>query len=131
METGKERQRWAVDLGPRALYSLVRQGVVFELRLYRTLFRWVTRRPDVQGHDAEVFGYAKAVTPVMWLWIFASAVEAPGSNVYPHLLSASTLRVRHGASVDIPVPWAAIETDPAAAGDRARHLLGASGDLRL
>lgn len=128
------------DLGPRALYSLVRKGVVFELRLYRSLLRWVTRHPDVKGPEVEVFGYAKAVTPVMWLWIFASAVEVPlvhilipwdtvrivvlvlsvwglvwmvgllaSINVYPHLLSESTLRVRHGASVDIPVPWAVIE----------------------
>ena len=65
------------DLGPRALYALVRKGVVFELRLYRSLFRWVTRRPDVKGDDTEAFGYAKAVTPVMWLWILASAVEVP------------------------------------------------------
>jgi len=113
---------------------------VFELRLYRSLFRWVARRRDVKG-DAEAFGYAKVVTPVMWLWIFASTVEVPlvhilipwdtvriavlvlsvwglvwmvgllaSLNVYPHLLSPSTLRVRHGASVDIPLPWAAIET---------------------
>jgi hypothetical protein len=103
--------------------------------------RCLTRRRDVKGHDVEAFGYAKAVTPVMWLWIFASAVEVPlvhilipwdtvrivalvlsvwglvwmvgllaSLNVYPHLVSPSTLRVRHGASVDIPLPWAAVET---------------------
>ena len=50
---------------------------MFELRLYRSLFRWVTRRPDLGGPGDEHFTYAKAVTPVMWLWIFASAAEVP------------------------------------------------------
>ena len=29
--------------------ALIRRGVVFELRLYRSLFRWVTRRPVPRG----------------------------------------------------------------------------------
>jgi hypothetical protein len=55
--------------------------VVFELRLYRSLFRWVTRRPDLGGPEDTPFTYAKAVTPVMWLWIFASAAELPLAHV--------------------------------------------------
>jgi len=121
-------------------FSLLRRAVMFELRLYRSLFRWVTRRPDVAG-DVEAFGYAQLVTPVMWLWIFASAVEVPlvhvlipwdtvriialalsvwgllwmvgllaSLNVYPHLFSPTALRVRHGSSVDIALPWHAIAT---------------------
>lgn len=65
------------DVSWRAVFFLVRRAVLFELRLYRSLFRWVTRRPAVPGSDVEVFGYAQAVTPVMWLWIFASAIEIP------------------------------------------------------
>lgn len=65
------------DLGPRAVFSLVRRGVMFELRLYWSLFRWLTRRPVVPSPDAETFGYAQAVAPVMSLWIFASACEVP------------------------------------------------------
>ena len=37
----------------------------------------MTRRPDLGGPGDEHFTYAKAVTPVMWLWIFASAAEVP------------------------------------------------------
>lgn len=101
----------------------------------------MTRRTHVPGRDLEPFGYAQAVTPVMWLWIFASAIEIPffhmlipwdtvriiglvvsawgliwmvgllaSLRVYPHLLGDSALRVRHGASVDITVPWDAIAT---------------------
>jgi hypothetical protein len=113
--------------------------VLFELRLYRSLFRWVTRRPAVPRSGSEPFGYARAVTPVMWLWIFASAVEIPvfhlivpwdtvrlvvlvvsvwglawmvgflaSLSVHPHLLDRAGLRVRHGATVDIRVPWTAV-----------------------
>ncbi|HSE71735.1 MAG TPA: hypothetical protein VLA97_13325 [Nocardioidaceae bacterium] len=125
------------DLSVRTVAALARRAVVFELRLYRSLFRWVTRRVDRGGPEVEPFGYAQAVTPVMWLWIFASAAELPlvhvlvpwetvrifllvvgvwglawmvgllaSLQVYPHQLSDSHLRVRHGASVDIRVPWA-------------------------
>lgn len=65
------------DLAPGAVLSLVWRAIRFELRLYVSLLRWIARRPDVEGAGAEVFGYAQAVTPVMWLWIFASAVEVP------------------------------------------------------
>jgi hypothetical protein len=59
------------------LWSLAKRAVLFELRLYVSLLRWVARRPDHGGPADEPFGYAQAVTPVMWLWIFASAVEVP------------------------------------------------------
>jgi hypothetical protein len=123
----------------RSVLSLGRRAVLFELRLYRSLFRWVTRRPAIPGGDVQPFGYTKAVTPVMWLWIFASAAEMvvvhllvpwpavriillivsawgliwmigflASLKVHPHLLGDATLRVRHGASVDITIPWDAI-----------------------
>ena len=126
---------------PGTLWALVRRAVVFELRLYRSLFRWVTRLRDVRGDGVEPFGYARQVTPVIWLWIFASAVEVPvvhllvpwesvrivllvvsvwglmwmvgflaSLQVYPHQLTPAGLRIRHGASVDITLPWSAIAT---------------------
>lgn len=129
------------DLDRRGVFSLVRRGVAFELRLYRSLLRWVARRPVVPSADAEAFGYARLVTPVMCLWIFASAVEIvvvdlllpwqtarivalvlgvwgllwmlgflASLNVQPHLVDGSGIRVRHGASIDIAVPWDAIAT---------------------
>lgn len=71
------RSRWIPDLGPARLWALAKHAVVFELRLYRSLFRWVIRRPDLGGRDDEPFTYARSVTPVTWLWIFASAAELP------------------------------------------------------
>lgn len=120
------------------IWSLVRRAVLFELRIYRNLLRWVARRPDVSG---EPFGYAQLITPVLCLWIFGSAVETvvvhvilpweglrlagdvlglwgllwmlgllAGMRVYPHLLTPSALRVRHGGNIDLVLPWAAIES---------------------
>jgi hypothetical protein len=54
----------------RSLLSPARRGVVLEIRLYRALARWVVRRRHVP-QPLEPWGYAQAVTPVMWLWIFA------------------------------------------------------------
>ena len=129
------------DVDRRSVSSLARGAVMFELRLYRSLFRWVTRRPVAPSPDIEAVGYSQTVTPIMLLWIFASAVEMvvvhllipwqtvriilliisawgliwmigflASLRVHPHLLSDTTLRIRHGATVDIAVPWDAIAT---------------------
>jgi hypothetical protein len=71
-----ERSR-TLDLSPARLWALAKHAVVFELRLYRSLFQWLIRRPDLGARDDQPFTYAKSVTPVMWLWIFASAAELP------------------------------------------------------
>lgn len=122
----------------RWTWALLRHAVVFELTMYANLIRWIARRPSVPpGHDP--VGYAQSVTPVMSLWIFASAVEMPlvhvllpwrtaqliaialgvwtlvwmfgalaGLRIHPHLISDTGLRVRNGAFIDVPLPWAAI-----------------------
>lgn len=51
-------------------------ALVVEVAMYRNLLRWAFRRPAVP-RGAEPVGYARAVTPVMGLWIFASAAELP------------------------------------------------------
>ena len=58
----------------RRVFELVRGALLFELALYRSLVRWVARRPDVP-RGATPIGYSRMVTPVLWLWIFASTVE--------------------------------------------------------
>lgn len=70
---GAAGPRWR----PRWFWWWARHAVVFEVRLYRSLFRWVTRRADRGGPADVAFPYARMVTPVMWLWIFASAAEIP------------------------------------------------------
>ena len=70
---GTAGPRWR----PRWLWWWARHAVVFEVRLYRSLFRWITRRADRGGPEDTAVTYARMVTPVMWLWIFASAAEVP------------------------------------------------------
>ena len=45
-----------------------------EVALYRQLGRWITRRPDVPD-GATPLPYARLATPVLWLFVFGSAVE--------------------------------------------------------
>lgn len=123
----------------RSVAHLAYRVVRYEIRLYISLARWLSRRPSIPDGYTPV-AYAQAVTPVISLWIFASAMEVPlfhvlvpwhavriaglalgvwgliwmlgllaSLRVYPHLLDASVLRVRNGASIDITVPWDAIE----------------------
>ncbi|MFI5428735.1 hypothetical protein [Aeromicrobium sp. UC242_57] len=53
----------------------VMNAVRLELALYRSIGRWLARRPDVPD-GATPIGYAQLVAPMLWLWIFGSATEA-------------------------------------------------------
>lgn len=55
---------------PRLAWTALR----LELSLYRALLRWVTRRPEVPAGTVPI-GYSGLVAPMLWLWIFGSAVE--------------------------------------------------------
>ena len=46
----------------------------FELALYRSLVRWVARRPDVPPGTTAI-GYSRLVVPLLWMWVFGSTVE--------------------------------------------------------
>lgn len=61
-------------MNPRQLAALAWEAVLLELALYRSLARWVARRPDVPK-GATSIGYAQLVGPMLWLWIFGSATE--------------------------------------------------------
>jgi len=54
--------------------GLVCEAVLFELALYRSLVRWIVRRPDVPRGTTPI-GYSRLVAPMLWLWILGSAVE--------------------------------------------------------
>ena len=58
----------------RRLPGLLRDALLYELSLYRSLVRWLARRPDVPG-GARPIGYSRLVAPMLWLWIFGSTVE--------------------------------------------------------
>ena len=114
---------------------LQRKAVAFEIRMWRSLWRWVRRRPDVPA-GADAFPYASAVTPVLWTFVVLSAVEIPlvdwllpwqsarvallvvgvygllwmigllaSMTVFPHSVGDGGLRVRSGFSIDVRVPW--------------------------
>jgi len=117
-----------------ASVALVRRLLVYELGMWRSLYRWVLRRPVAPGGEA--YGYAGVVTPVIWAFIGVSAIEVPAVHlllpwdavrrvalvlgvyglawmvgmlaalkVHPHVLDAGGLRVRNGVSLDVVVPW--------------------------
>jgi len=59
----------------RRLSGLLREALLDELlSLYRSLARWLARRPDVP-RGATPIGYSRLVAPMLWLWIFGSSVE--------------------------------------------------------
>ncbi|WP_107771370.1 hypothetical protein [Nocardioides sediminis] len=58
----------------RRAWALARDALLLEVALYRALARWVARRPDVPRGTTPV-GYARLAAPMIWLWIFGSAVE--------------------------------------------------------
>ena len=123
-----------------AVVSLARRAIAFEIALYRSLFRWVTRRPDVPPGGVG-FGYIGAVAVLLWAFIGVSAVElvvvhvllpwetvrlvadvigiwgliwmlglAASYSVHPHAVTESGLRIRQGHGIDITVPLDAVAT---------------------
>ncbi|QSR33347.1 hypothetical protein CFI00_23110 [Nocardioides sp. S5] len=54
--------------------ALAWKALRLEITLYRALGRWLVRRPDVPA-GATPIGYSRLVAPMLWLWIFGSAVE--------------------------------------------------------
>lgn len=63
------------------VWSLVKRVVLFELRLWRSLYRWVFRRPERLGPDAATFSYAGAITPVIVGIIVVSFIEIPVAHM--------------------------------------------------
>lgn len=124
----------------KTVVALVRRVVRFEVALYRSLFRWLTRRPDVPA-GAVGFAYVGAVSVLLWAFIVVSAIElvvvhlilpwesvrliadilslwgllwmlgfTASLTVHPHLVGDHGLRIRNGAATDITVPWDAVAT---------------------
>lgn len=122
-----------------AVLPLARRVVSYELSMWRSLYRWIFRRPVASGAGAQAFRYAATVTPLFIVFIAVSAIEIPilhlllpwenvrricdvlgvygllwmlgllaTMRVHPHVVSDSGLRIRHGATVDVTIPWDAI-----------------------
>jgi hypothetical protein len=122
----------------KAAAALARRVLRFELGLYRSLARWVARRPRVPA-GAAPFAYVGAVAAVLWAFIVVSAIEVvavhlllpwetvrlvvdilglwglvwmigmlASLSVHPHLVDGAGLHVRYGAGTSVTVPWEAV-----------------------
>jgi hypothetical protein len=45
--------------------------------MWRSLFRWMFRRPVAPDAGAKAFGYAAVVTPLLFVFIAVSAIDVP------------------------------------------------------
>jgi hypothetical protein len=119
---------------------LLRKAAAYELTMWRSLFRWILRRP-LAPEGAQAFGYASVVTPLLIVFIVVSTIEIPildlilpwktvriiaaalgvygvfwmigllaSIRVHPHLVGEPGIRIRNGGSVDFTLPWDAVET---------------------
>ncbi|MET8906612.1 hypothetical protein [Micromonospora sp. NPDC004551] len=61
----------------RKTLDLLRRVIVYEWRMWRSLYRWLLRRPVALPEGAEAFGYLGAVKPILVAFIALSAVEIP------------------------------------------------------
>jgi hypothetical protein len=77
----------------RQALALARRGIAFEVGIWGSLARWVARRPAGVRAGAQPFGYARTVTPLIWLFIVVSAIEVPVAHVLLpwHVAQAASL----------------------------------------
>lgn len=57
--------------------SLVGRAIQLEAGIWRSLYRWVTRRPVIDDATEAPFGYVQIQAAVMWAFIGVSALEIP------------------------------------------------------
>ena len=113
--------------------SILLRAVTFELGIWRSLLLCVLRRTDVPP-GAEAFTYHRMATPVIWLWIFGSAVEIVAVDA---LLPWHTARIVAGALGLWGLAWmvgmlGALSTHPHLVDDLGVHVRhGFSVDLHV
>ncbi|MCW3842094.1 hypothetical protein ONA70_18505 [Micromonospora yasonensis] len=57
--------------------ALLRLAVAYEIGMWRSLYRWLLRRPPTREPGAEAFGYVGVVQPILLAFIVLSAIEIP------------------------------------------------------
>lgn len=55
----------------------MKKALAFELAMWRSLYRWVFRRPRTRTPGGKPFPYTAVVGPLLWAFIGVSAVELP------------------------------------------------------
>lgn len=76
----------------RQLPCLAWEALLLELALYRSLARWIARRPDVPDGSTAI-SHAQLVGPMLWLWIFGSATEVVVVEVVLRAIDANWAEV--------------------------------------
>ncbi|WP_432986008.1 PH domain-containing protein [Dactylosporangium sp. CA-233914] len=115
--------------------EIVRKVAAVEGNMWRTLFRWMLRRP-AHGPGAAAFGYSRPLNAVLWAFIIVSAVETvafhiilpwpvvrlvvdilsvyglvwmfgivAGYKIHLHVVDEQGVRLRHGFFIDVLIPW--------------------------
>jgi hypothetical protein len=56
---------------------VIRKAIAMEIGNWRSLFLWVRRRVAGQGPGVQTFSYGKQITPLLWAFVFVSAIELP------------------------------------------------------
>lgn len=74
------------------VWHLTREIVLAEIAIWTALGRWIVRRPAVPK-NATPIGYAQLVGPILWLWIFGSAVEVVVVDVIAHRYFPDAVRL--------------------------------------
>lgn len=98
----------------RRVAAAARHVVLLEAAIWVALWRWVTRRPAVPA-GATRLPYARMVTPVLWLFVWGSAIEVVALDLIvthfgwrlvrlPHLLTDTALVLRSGLRGEVVVP---------------------------
>lgn len=67
----------ADQASPPSVRARLKLAASYEAGIWRSLYRWLTRRRDRCGRTAALFGYASQVTPLLLAFIFLSALEIP------------------------------------------------------
>jgi hypothetical protein len=144
--------------------KVIRFLITFEIAMWRSLYRWIFRRPRTRTPEGVAFSYTRVVSPLLWAFIGVSAVELPvlhlllpwptvrfvvdlisvygllwmlglmaSLKVHPHVAEESGLRLRYGSTVDVELPWDAIEAVRVRTKglDRSKSVQYADGVLKL
>ncbi|MGM7645703.1 hypothetical protein ACSVDM_12460 [Nocardia sp. JW2] len=121
----------------RPVLRLVRRFFRFEVDLWVSLARAITRKPDIAGGTP--IRYAGAMSAILWAFVVVSAVEIPAvhliipwapvrlaalalgiwgllwmlgllaaHHVYPHVLTPDYLRVRYLRRTELAIPLSAL-----------------------
>ncbi|MEU4481640.1 hypothetical protein AB0F68_26785 [Micromonospora sp. NPDC023966] len=64
-------------MGKIDVVRLARRAVAYEWGMWRSLARWLLRRPYRMAPGAETFGYAGVVQPILGVFIALSTIEIP------------------------------------------------------